>query len=150
MKKKILIIDDDIPKLNAMQAFIEKNSPDSSISIARSYNSGLGEVIRHTPDLILLDMSMPTYDTQDGSPGGKPRPLAGLDILKEVRRKKYALKAIVVTQFHVFGDKDEKSLEELTKTLEQEFSEYFLGTVLYKSSTDEWQQLLLRHLEKVC
>ena len=92
MKKKILIIDDDIPKLNALQAFIEKNSPDSSISIARSYNSGLGEVIRHTPDLILLDMSMPTYDTQDGSPGGKPRTISGLDILKEVRTKKICAK----------------------------------------------------------
>jgi CheY-like chemotaxis protein len=146
---KVLIIDDDTPKLTALLGFMKKHFPDSTIHIARSYNSGLREAITCAPDIILLDMSMPTYDTQDGVPGGRPRPLGGLEILKEVRRRECRLKAIVVTQFYVFGDKDEKPLEELTNTLEQEFAEYFLGTVFYKSSTDEWQQLLLKYLEKL-
>lgn len=99
---------------------------------------------RH-PDLVLLDMSMPTYDrTPEDQKGGRPRPFGGRDILKEVCRKCLSTKVIIVTQFAVLKDtgKEEKTLEELETTFEKDFPSHFLGTVFYRHSENSWQSPL--------
>jgi CheY-like chemotaxis protein len=145
----VLIVDDDKPKLQEIREFISCNYHFSSIIEKGSYQSGLKAIMLTTPDLILLDMSMPTYDPSDiDSTGGRPRHFAGLDILKQIKRKKLNVKVIVVTQFAVLGrNKEEKTLGDLTNTLESDFADYFLGTVFYRYSESSWKKSLKQYID---
>ena len=147
---KMLIVDDDKPKLEEIKNFVRKYYSFAEVSEKISYQSGLKEIMTNTPNLILLDMNMRTYDPSAVDPtGGKPRHLAGLDILHQIKRKNLSVKVIVITQFPIFGGgKDEKTLEEITRTLKTDFSEYFLGTVFYIYSEDSWMQTLKQYIDK--
>jgi ActR/RegA family two-component response regulator len=147
---KVLIIDDDIPKLEELLAFMKDVNPSWTFSFKKSYQSGLKNIVLDTPVLVLLDMSMPTYDSSElDRKGGRPRPFAGLDILKEIRRKKLNCKVIVVTQYAVLklNENDEKTLEEITNTMHRDFPTNFVGTVFYKYSEDSWQEPLKKLVE---
>jgi CheY-like chemotaxis protein len=147
---KVLIIDDDKPKLDEIKKFVTDNFECTSISERGSYQSGLKEIMSTYPDLILLDMNMRTYDPSEVDPtGGRPRHFAGLDILKQIKRRKLRTKVIVITQFPIFGGgKDEKTLEELTNTLKSEFEDVFIGTVFYKYSENSWMKPLRIYIEQ--
>lgn len=146
---RILIIEDDEPKIREMRSFIRSlpSCAEAQVQERMSYQSGLREIITHPPDLVLLDMSIPSYDRSVDDPkGGRPRPFGGRDILKEVRRSALKTKVIVVTQFAVLKDsnKEEKTLDELTVSLEREFADHFLGAIFYRHSENSWQEPLQR------
>lgn len=147
---KLLIVDDDKPKLDEIRKLVSSDYNFDSIVEKGSYQSGLREIMTNTPDLVLLDMNMRTYDPSKIDPtGGRPRHFAGLEILRQIKRKKLFVKVIVVTQFPLFGTgKDEKTLEELTNTLSSDYSDYFLGTVFYKYSEDTWIKSLKMYIDK--
>jgi CheY-like chemotaxis protein len=145
----LLIIDDDKPKLDEIIKFVSENYAFDKIVEKGSYQSGLKEIMTNNPDLVLLDMNMRTYDPSEIDPtGGRPRHFAGLDILKQVKRKNINVKVIVVTQFPIFGGgKDEKTLDELTNTLSTEFADLFIGTVFYKYSENSWMKSLKQYID---
>jgi CheY-like chemotaxis protein len=145
----LLIVDDDKPKLDEIVRFIQENYKFDKIVEKGSYQSGLKEIMTNRPDIILLDMNMRTYDPSDIDPtGGHPRHFAGLDILKQIKRKGLKVKVVVVTQFPVFGGgKDEKTLDELTGTLQTDFSDIFLGTVFYQYSENSWKKSLKEYID---
>lgn len=58
-KKHILIIDDDVNMLKLLRMFL---SDDYQVTIVDSGKQALEYVVRHTPDLILLDYMMPLFD----------------------------------------------------------------------------------------
>lgn len=156
---RLLIIEDDEPKMREMKNFIDSLNlkVDVLITQCMSYQSGLRSIILKTPDLILLDMSIPTYDRCGTDPkGGPPKPFGGRDILREVKRKMLNCKVIVVTQYAVLkdSDKEEKTLEELKTTFEENFPSHFLGTVFYKHSEDSWQEplrsLIVKFITSFC
>lgn len=72
MKLNILIIEDDDEKLMKITYFVETTFIDSKVSSARSYASGLRKIIslKGTTDIILMDMSMPSFDIAEHEPGG--------------------------------------------------------------------------------
>lgn len=150
---KILIIEDDEPKMNAMSEFILSCTECQHAEIIgkKSYQSGLAEVMTNPPDMLFLDMSIPTYDRCPEDPkGGRPRPFGGRDILREVYRKNLETKVAIVTQFAVLkdSDKEEKTLEELTTTFDKEFPDHFLGIVFYRHSENSWQAPLKKLVDE--
>lgn len=110
-----------------------------------SYNSGLRAIIGEEFDLLLLDMSIPTYDISLEETGGRTRPFGGKDILEQIQRKKISCKVIVITQFEIFGEK-RINLEQLKKELSVEFTNNYLGTVYYNPSSDIWTRELEEYL----
>ena len=58
-RKHILVIDDDINMLKMLRLFLRD---DYQVTIVDSGMKALEFVVRHTPDLILLDYMMPMYD----------------------------------------------------------------------------------------
>lgn len=58
-KKHILIIDDDVNMLKLLRMFL---SDDYQVTIVDSGKQALEFIVRHTPDLILLDYMMPLFD----------------------------------------------------------------------------------------
>lgn len=58
-RKHILIVDDDIDMLKLLRMFL---ADDYQVTIVDSGKQALEYVIKHTPDLILLDYMMPMFD----------------------------------------------------------------------------------------
>jgi len=140
---KILIVEDNRQKLNYLQTFISGEIPQGEVRSQRSYQSGLDEALHWKPDLIILDMSMPTYDTSPTESGGRPRSYGGRDILREISRKRLKSKAIVVTGFETFGEGEEvRTLEELRAGLAQQFPANYVTTVFFSSAETTWQEQL--------
>ncbi|QDT44621.1 hypothetical protein Pan241w_47340 [Gimesia alba] len=82
-----VIIEDDENKRKQLVNFVKELLPSSEITERRSYQSGLKEILGSTPDLVLLDMSMPTFDVTPKDKGGRTRAYAGRDILEEIDRR---------------------------------------------------------------
>lgn len=141
---RILIIEDDDNKRKQVQNFIETNYQNKVyITEKKSYQSGLKEILYSQFDVILLDMSLPTYDISPNETGGRFRTFAGKEILKELRRRKINIKTIVITQFDIFGEGEKiTTIDELDKELKNIYSESYLGLVYYNASMSDWRKTL--------
>lgn len=136
----ILIVEDDLNKLNEVSDFLEKNITGCAITKAKSYQSGLKCITNTFFDFIVLDMTMPTFDASGNEMGGRPRPFAGRDILKEMKRKSIDIPVIIVTQFETFGEDDDKTtLHELNDNLSFEFPYLYKGSVYYHPAQSDWK-----------
>lgn len=143
---KILFIEDDKKKIDNISKYVEQQFVDLSLDIRESYQSGLRQLLKEQYDLLLLDMSMPTFEKSLEEPGGVHQKFAGHMILKEIFRKKKPVKTIVVTMFDIFPVNEQFiPLNVLSDQLRNEFSPYFLGTVFYNGQDLQWQQEI-KHL----
>jgi len=99
---RILVIEDNPIKRSKIIAHLV-SSCDAQIDEAASFNSGLVLALRNDYDLLLLDMSMPTFDRTDQSNGGRFRPMAGRDIAVRLARSGRLPPVYVVTGYRDFG-----------------------------------------------
>ena len=58
MKKKILVIDDDVDFTKSVQFILESQKYD--VSTAHNSKDGMGRLLRYRPDLLILDIMMAT------------------------------------------------------------------------------------------
>ncbi len=142
---KILIVEDDQYKSEAINDFLiaEFQSPD--IVIKDSLSSGLFDVLDNDGfDIILLDMSMPSFDISNKDPsGGNPESYAGEDFLSQMNVLEVATPIIVVTQYDNFGTDDgQMSLAKLDKKLYATHSKIYRGSVYFKSTSISWKKEL--------
>ena len=141
---KLLLIEDDQHKSNQIIHFISENINEISIELKRSYQSGLRELLTQDFDIVLLDMQLPNFDIKPGEDGYKFRKLAGIDILRELTRKKRECKVGVVTQFETFGEGEFYiDLANLKQMMKSEFSVIYIETIFYSPDNSLWQKELL-------
>jgi CheY-like chemotaxis protein len=141
---KLLLIEDDQHKSNQIIHFINESINEKSIELKRSYQSGLRELLTRDFDLVLLDMQLPNFDIKPGEDGYKFRKLAGIDILRELTRKKRDCKVVVITQFETFGEGEFYiDLANLKQMMKAEFSAIYIETIFYSPDNSLWQKELL-------
>lgn len=146
---RILIIEDDQNKIKILTEFLASLIPKSQIIVKFSYQSGLKEIIIGGYNIILLDMSMPTFDITPQEPGGTPRPFAGKEILRQMERRKIEIPVIVVTQFEKFGEGSSTIiLSELKNELSKFNKDIYVGTVYYNPGLNNWKEELTTMLKK--
>jgi len=146
---KILVVEDDEHKFRQVAEVLAQRLPQAQVIEAQSYRSGLGAAMAQHPDLVVLDMSLPTYDIGAGESGGRPKTFGGRFILRELRRKGIQCKVIVVTQFPRFGEGDESmTLAELDHELRAEFGAMYAGTIYYHPSQSDWRDELWRAIQR--
>lgn len=137
---KILIVEDDPNKLRQIISFLEEL--DCETDSARSFNSALKMLNseEYKFNLIVLDMQLPTFDRTPQEPGGRQRPLAGKQLLDEMRRRGLAIPSVVVTQFRNFGDKgNEITFEQLKQALSPDAYPNLVKIVYYHADTNSWK-----------
>ncbi len=149
----ILIIEDDVNKSADIRAvvlgFSHLISLEVSIIEKRSYHSGLSEILQQDYDLVLLDMTLPTFDITHNEDGFKINPFAGRDILAEMKRKRRFIPVVVVTMFETLGNDDDfVTLSELNCSLEKEYNEFYTGFIYYNSSVNNWRDELSKKLDE--
>jgi DNA-binding NarL/FixJ family response regulator len=142
---KVLLVEDDRNKERQLAEVVQAVLPEATLLDRRSYQSGLKEALLSRPEVILLDMSIPTFDVDPnaGETGGRTRPYGGRDLLKEIARRKLATSVVIVTQYDVFGDGlDLMTLEELKIGLAQQFPHHYVATVFYQTAQSSWREEL--------
>lgn len=146
---KILVVEDDDNKAKQISQFLNAIIEDLNLTIKKSFQSGMEAIINNLFDLVLLDMSMPTFEASPSKPKGRHRHYAGKDILTEMKREGVSIPTIVVTQFGVFGEgSDTMNSEQLDINLKGEFPEMYLGMVHYNTSVSDWRKSLEEFLKR--
>ncbi|WP_186669097.1 hypothetical protein [Sporosarcina sp. BP05] len=138
---RVLVVEDDINKINKIETFLTNEFRYIEIEKSYSYNSGLRNILFNQYDLILLDMTMPTFDKDESSSyGGKLVQFAGKEILLQMRRRKIVTPTIVITQYATFGENDTlKSFVEMEKELKEEFSNNLVSMIYYEAGKSDWE-----------
>lgn len=145
---KILIIEDNETKLQHIRAFCKQSLKQCVLIDKQSYNSAQQEVIFHGEeyDLILLDVSMNTYDTQKED-NGEQEPLAGANILRFMKLRRIPTPVVVVTMYESFVDGVRiNALDERFKT---QYKDIYRGFVYYNLKSDDWKDELMLKLNEI-
>ena len=141
---RLLIVEDDSNKYKQVVEFIQASFSNAEITSKRSYQSGLREILKSEAyDLIILDMSLPTYDITPKEQGGPFLTYAGEEILDEMKRKGNKGRILIVTQYETFGEgKDSTTLEQLKARLRDKFPQNYCGTIYYNAAETNWKNSL--------
>ncbi len=142
---KILLIEDDSKKSHVLVDFLQKIIEPEFLVVKESYQSGLKEIMSSKFDLLLLDMSIPTYTKTPYETGGAYQKFGGYLILKELKRKARLLPTILVTMFDDFGEGEGSiSIGSLDESLKKEFDPEFVGSIFYHARENKWRDHLKR------
>ncbi len=140
MRRKVLLVEDDPSKASKISNYI-KSKFDIDIIHMASYKSAVHRILNDLFDFIILDMSIPTYDSNEGAFSGKPKSFGGKNILKEMKRYRRFSSVIVITQYNEF-DGGVISLEKLDEELRTKYSDNYRGYILYKNTGGDWDKKL--------
>lgn len=150
MANKILFIEDNLIKREAVLKVVLTTYPNAEITTKDSFRSGLKELISNSYDILLLDMSLPTWDRESVRKQEGFERFGGETIMREMKRKNKLTPTIVITMFNEFGiGKSFIDLIDLDKHLKSEFDEFYNGYVKYSSSEKKWEDDLQKALEKL-
>ena len=145
---KLLIIEDDLNKLNNLENFINSYFNEKLITIdlivKNSYQSGLESILTNDFDLLFLDMSLPSFDAYIGNDSGTPLSRGGELILYEMDIMDINLKTIIVTQHDDF---DGDSLDVIHNKYKEKFSKFYLNYVFYNVIESNWENELKKILD---
>lgn len=145
---KILIIEDNKNKMLCLKEFIAKMDLSEKVEFeeANSFTSGIRKINNKIGEIIILDMSLPTYDITHWENGGDKKPVAGKEIMKRMIHRNILIPVIIVTQFETFGE-NRITLDILNKEFENEFKKVWKGTIFYEG--DEWKEGLEQLLREI-
>lgn len=141
MASRILIVEDDALKGRQIINFTKSINNNISITQKGALNSGLFELSKNEYDLIILDMSLPTFDNNESE---HFQPYGGLLFLDEVKRKKYTVPVVIVTQYASFGEgTGETSLEEIDLKCRNKYQNF--KEIIYYLD-DNWKEKLKKYI----
>ncbi len=147
---RVLLIEDDENKRGQLISFLKEEIADVVVGVAASYHSGLRGVLDRSSDLVLLDMTIPTFDIGAEESGGRSQLYGGREILEQMDRLDIRIPVIVVTQFDRFGEHQEAvTLQELDRQLKREYPDLYCGAVYYNSAREDWKAELSEQIELI-
>lgn len=146
----VLIVEDSESKLNSIQMVLERELPNVIIRKAFSVRSAIDDVLTCMPDLIVADMSLPTYDIEIHERGGSPRPFGGIEVFETLERYEINIPVLVVTSYPTITEGNQSvGLIELSKRLQNDFPDSFIGTVYFDSAYSNWEREMTVFLHQV-
>lgn len=144
----LLLVEDDEHKRGHLLKFLARTRPQYAVRDAKSYQSGLRAILSRLPDIVLLDMSVPTFDVSQTDDGGRPQRLGGREILRQLQARGLRVPCLVITQFDSFGEgKGTVTAEQLDEQMTVEHPGVYLGMVAYDPTSAGWTEALLVKLD---
>lgn len=141
---RILIAEDDDPKYQRLREFVVQEFPDAKVDMSRSVTTALASLRSGLPDLLLLDMSLPTYEIAPGEQGGRPQDFGGITVMDFMDFEDLEAPVVIVTQYETFPVRngENMSLEVLAEKAAADYPRVFKGLVYYSSVENTWQDPL--------
>lgn len=137
---KVLLVEDEDPKREAVLSHIVREFPDFDVEIASSVRSALAKLKTNRFELLLLDMSLPTFDIEPGEPGGRPQGFGGYEVLRHLEMAEIGLPTLVITAYEAFPSSNGApvGLDALKKDLSRDFPTLFRGLIQFDPIAGEW------------
>jgi DNA-binding NarL/FixJ family response regulator len=141
---KILLVEDDENKRQRILQTVRSRFPGAVVVEARSLTTAEDALDESGVELVILDMSMPTFDITPEEDGGSFEATGGQELLRYIKRYRFKAPVVVVTQFSTFGKgKDARTLAQLHQQLKEEYGAAYLGTVYYDTASEDWKEQLI-------
>ncbi|HCT9736635.1 response regulator [Morganella morganii] len=147
---RIIIIEDEHDKRKNIKTEVVRIVGDSAdILEEESLRGGLKTILTTIKiDLILLDMSMPSFDITNETSSEDPESFAGYEIMAQMKLRNINIPVLIITQYKSF-EKGSVSVEELIEKMKFNYSDFFKGTIYYNSSLEEWKKQLFDHMKSL-
>lgn len=101
-------------------------------------------------DLVILDMSLPTFDVGGNESGGRPQGFGGTDLMRELDLSDLTVPVIVLTGYEAFTKSGgEMGLTAMSQELDEEFPDFFRGILHFNSAYGDWQIRLAALLDQI-
>jgi CheY-like chemotaxis protein len=144
---KVLVVEDEDPKRKKVQEALQELFPLAVMKVARSVTSAIHSLRTEKPTLILLDMSLPTFDVKPGEPGGRPQGFGGIEVLRYLDRFGLCVPVVVITAYEAFSREGEQiDLKGLEAQLSNAHPNSFCGIVLFNPLYDRWREELAERI----
>ena len=129
---------------------LKKKYEGIEIEIRDSFRAGLRDIMSNSYDVLLLDMSLPTWERESVRKQEGFERFGGETIMREMKRKNKLIPTIVITMFSEFGmGKSFIDLENLDKHLQLQFNDFYHGYIKYSSSERKWEDELIKVLGEI-
>lgn len=147
----ILLVEDEEPKRKHIERFLSSLGIAMDLSVAASVNTALDELEKEKPSLLLLDMSLPTFEIRERETGGRPQGFGGIEILRHMVLSGIECPTVVITGYEAFIREGGRrvDLSELRAELQEEFPHQLRGVLHYNSTYEEWKTELEAALESI-
>lgn len=146
----VLVIEDDEFKATDILRLVREVIDDAMVNRAASVTSALRAITSGKFDLVIMDMSLPTFDLSGPGGGGSPQGQGGVEILRLARRLGTLSPFVVVTQYpDIDINGDNVPLEQAAKRLSDRFGLCVQACLPYEFDSDDWQDDFRASLERV-
>lgn len=143
INKRILLVEDGDYKSRSVLDYLKVELQCTYIELAISYSSALRLLVANDYDLAIIDMSLPNFDQSSDELSNDFRALAGLDIARQISRRKIETKFVFLTQYQSLSTADNSlDLDEINKLAKEKYKEKFRGAIYYEHSGSQWKELL--------
>lgn len=144
MMHKILVVEDSQYKRDKIIDVISSNYSNCQVDICASFTSAWKHILSSDYKLIVLDMSIPTFDVSEAESGGEFRTFGGKELARKMARRKMVSKFIFITQYENFSVKnDSYTFESLKEEMFNEYPDCCLGFVLFSNKSSDWKNSLM-------
>jgi DNA-binding NarL/FixJ family response regulator len=143
MSTSILLVEDNYHKRQKVMDYINSYFNSPIIKEAHSFSSGSKAALEDNYELVILDISLPTYDKIGNEAGGRKRMFGGREIARKLIRRRAGQHVVFLTQYDAFSDGGlSLSFDELGAILKEECGNSYLGLIHYDSSKSAWKEQL--------
>lgn len=137
---KVLLVEDDEFKATDILKVLGESLSQAEVLRAMSVTSAMKAINSETFALIVLDMSLPTFEMSGPGGGGSPQGQGGLEVLRLARRLQNSSPFIVVTQYpDIELDGSDIPLATAAKALRGRFNVNVKACLLYEFDRDSWR-----------
>lgn len=144
---RVLLVEDSDYKRSRVQEFVVSILPGVHLDVAASFNSAAQALDTGRYELVVMDISLPTYDRSPVESGGRFRALGGRELARKIVRRRLQSRIVFLTQFDSFSDDvHSHNLKSLADTLRADCGAQFAALIYFDSSTSSWKEQLERVL----
>lgn len=141
----ILIVEDDSYKYSKIAALLRERFPDATLIHQDSVHGAVIYLREYTPNLLILDMSLPSHSLLAGQGSPVSMPAGGIEIIMEIKiLGRTHIPIVVVTQYPDVEIEDEYySINESRGIIAELYGIRRISVVYYDNDSTEW-------IEKFC
>lgn len=145
----ILIVEDDQFKFSKIVEILEKVHLGAQVIHHDNVSSATLYLKLNTPELIVLDMSLPSHPAIAGKGSPISMPAGGIELILELRYlKKTNIPILILTQYPDIEIEDEYySIDRSTQVIKDFFGMASVSVTLYDNDSEEWMHKFIHQLE---
>ncbi|KZY33843.1 hypothetical protein A3754_19080 [Alcanivorax sp. HI0083] len=137
---QLLIVEDDTFKYSRIERLAKDSVPEIEIFRADSVCDAVNYLNEKSPDIIILDMSLPSHSPKAGEGTPLAMPAGGVEVIMEIDYLgKNDIPVMILTQYaDIQIENDYFSIDDAGMELRKNYSFSNLEVVFYEDGSEEW------------